>query len=355
LHEEPAARAADHRTTPVAEIDKAPVSPDPVEPRAEPLPDGGEVVHTLDGERGVWLGVPDGEAFQGNYPVGLSDVWGVGRLLLAAASDHVLRSIDGGRTWTKHGEGIARGNKLWGPNENEIYLAGDRDLAVSIDTGMTWTQRNTGTDSYMMSVWGAGDDVWLVGGETIVLRSSDAGESWTRFDMDGAAAIRDVWGRSADDVFVAGRLTTGPGFAEWQGQLWRTRTRGGSWTPIAVPVCKSVHRLSGSDRALYVACQSGVVAKSADDGATWAVLHDTGGAEILDMELVGPGQLAFVGRNQWLSTTRDDGQSWQDDKPLGADDLAALYGFWQSAAGTVFVVGLGTSGAGGWLIGKRPH
>lgn len=156
-------------------------------------------------------------------------------------SDAVIRSTDGGRSWTRlPGAGGLESEKmfvygLWGSSPDDLFVVG-------IDTE-TWGGKllhsRDGFATYsvhrfpvaLVAVWGSGSgDVVAVGrGESgIIVRSSDGGATWRQTVFAGAR-FWDVWGTGDGPLWVVG-APTGAG-----GLILYSPDNGASWRESIVP------------------------------------------------------------------------------------------------------------------------
>ena len=98
----------------------------------------------------------------------------------------VLRSADGGTTWTSPGAGPFTGQGFYELviDSDRTYAATTAGLHLSDDAGLTWTPRR---DTVTWSV-SAGTDELLCGSKDGVFRSADRGNTWTAEQLPGAPA-----------------------------------------------------------------------------------------------------------------------------------------------------------------------
>lgn len=222
-----------------------------------------------------------------------------------------LRSTDGGLTWTEHALPISR---TWSSvaHADGTWIAvapnsNDR-LIRSIDGGLTWTEHTLPRSSEWWSVAGDGDGTWVaVADRTIrnVARSTDDGVTWT--EVTGGPMADHRWRAVtfAPDPDVPGE---------------------GAWVATAV---------AGTTRVM----------RSTDGGASWAAVTVTG-SDLATWGSVGYGDGVLVavsgdgplGDEVLLRTMRstDAGATWQVNP-------AAAFNQWTSVA----------FGAGSWVAVSR--
>lgn len=106
-----------------------------------------------------------------------------GTLLLAAFDAGMLRSEDGGKTWTPSRQGIDTGAIFTvraDPVGTRVYAGTNRGLFVSIDGGRSWSA--TALDDTLALVVGVNPsdpmEVMVIDGEGRLYRTGDGGETW---------------------------------------------------------------------------------------------------------------------------------------------------------------------------------
>lgn len=124
-------------------------------------------------------------------PGRLLDVWGDGAGLVLAAGEggRLLRSTDGGQTFT----GIRTKTRapllrVWGDGQGALFAVGGEDCATtpggqgvilrSLDQGTTW--EDTTVDAKLHAIHGAGGTLYAVGAHATVMRSTNQGKTWER-------------------------------------------------------------------------------------------------------------------------------------------------------------------------------
>ncbi len=192
------------------------------------------------------------------------------RLLAAGGDDGVRLSADGGRTWTRSGEGVAGLRQVeslaFDPADSRTLFAGTwRQAFRSRDGGETWSRIAEGMvlDATIYA-WdfdpADSKDVWV---STCgwVYRSRDGGDRWTRFTAG-------FTNRRSHSVR---RDPTRPGvvYAATVGGLHRSEDGGRTWTRISreslVVTALEIDRRSGR---LFVGTEGEGVFYSDDAGGT---------------------------------------------------------------------------------------
>ena len=295
-------------------------------------------------------------------------IWpGDSKMLAAGGDDGVRLSRDGGRSWTRTGEGITGLQQVeslaFDPADPRVLYAGTwRQAFRTRDGGVSWSRIAEGMvlDATVYT-WdfdpADSRDVWV---STCgwVYRSRDGGDHWTRFQSG-------FTNRRSHSVRRDPRR---PGivYAATVGGLHRSDNGGATWTRISreslVVTALEVDRRSGR---LYVGTEGEGVFTS-DDGGFTLVPASRGLAESRVSELVpdpnDPGRVyffrAFAGEESgvWEATGRQVRKISRDPLPLSA----SLCAFRISSGRTVLLVasssGVRVSQDGGahWTAPAQP-
>jgi photosystem II stability/assembly factor-like uncharacterized protein len=132
--------------------------------------------------------------------------------ILGAAE--LAHTIDGGITWDTitPPTGGDMMSAVWGSSASELYVAGASGLILRTSNGgMTWTA-TIGPSTFLNGVGGTsnGSDVYIVGDSNCVLHSSDHGATWTlqTSPLSAITGFMAVTAPSADDVIAVGATGT---------------------------------------------------------------------------------------------------------------------------------------------------
>ena len=185
----------------------------------------------------------------------------------AGAGGKIVRSEDGGESWTRQSTDIdvnLQGIAAWDA-ERAVAVGNDGVVIVTGDGGHSWTRAEipaSGNPNKLFRVRLAGDTAWAVGEFGAVLRSTDRGVTWSRALPEEDRAWNDI-------AFV--------GDAGWLvgefGALMKSADGGASWEGVAAPNEVSLMSVAFRDAAHGVAVGlAGTLLVTADGGASWRKL-----------------------------------------------------------------------------------
>ena len=251
-------------------------------------------------------------------------------VLLAGGSGGLVRSIDGGMSWSAV-EAALPGVTAMATVDGRV-IAGDSGggVFVSVDEGVTWDHVATpapgdaaidlhvdGSVTYLVSK----NELFFVPGQ--LWRSGDGGESWNEIallaDENGTYGAQRVYA-DGDLLLVGAANPIAPGvFSE----ILRSTNAGASWEAIPVPggLPIEIRAIVSVEGTLFAGSMGGV-AKSIDMGQTWELTQGAGGhpapPQVRDMIGVGrdvifvgtklDGGQEDVGPGVWRS--EDLGETW---------------------------------------------
>lgn len=265
----------------------------------------------------------------------------------------VYKTVDGGQNWQEawRGDDLARYIWIDPTNTNVIYVStgifdreaansggtittpGGEGILKSTDGGQTWTQVNTGLQNlYVGSLYmhpenpdillaGTGNNAFPAGGG--IHLSADGGGSWQR--------VAGTHITSVEFATSNPEIAYGAGAGEFYrsedgGHTWRDLARSGSWGPDGIrPGFPIDFQVDPRDPyRIFVNNYGGGIFLSEDGGATW-VSSSTGytGADLTDISIdpINPGVVYVNGRSGPFSSF-DGGVTWQGINPLNVMEIA---------------------------------
>lgn len=294
----------------------------------------------------------------GNVPHGISGIWAAGNRVFAVGSGMILRSDDRGLHFHVS-TGPDGSPAVWGSSPDEVYVAGDK-VVRSTDGGATWSDVGR-LPGHAYGLWGTGPgDIYAVGGgeRPFVAHSVDHGATWIELRTPVASGwFYGVTGTGPRELLVVGTAPSGapattPGLPPTSAVFLRSTDSGRHWTRL--PTFKSTTTEFEESRGACLtkkglfAASSYALHFTADLGRTWKLVKAVN-AEVLALGCRGD-DILVGGRNRKLFTSRDGGATWVED-PIGplftAPSFSSVQAAFVSEGGEAYV------GFEGLYVGPR--
>ncbi|NNF59641.1 MAG: hypothetical protein HKN04_15500, partial [Rhodothermaceae bacterium] len=179
-----------------------------------------------------WVPKESGAGSNGLYGATFVDE----RTAVVVGNETVLRSTDGGRSWTDI-EVTGLSETLYDvarrPDTGTLVAVGGGDVAVmlrSTDDGQTWAFGTPTFGGTTLAVGYAGNDTWYAVGENGVKISTDDGQTWA--DDPNQPAISGSFVSVAFRDAMTGMLLDAGTGTGGTGNSWRTTDGGQTWTDV---------------------------------------------------------------------------------------------------------------------------
>lgn len=316
----------------------------------------GTVIKTTDGSN--WFSQDSG-VNSDIYDISAADtdhVWAVGRRYDGTGHPVILRSDNGGSTWSHqdasvflYGVAAVDANNAWAVGSGGTILA-------TTDGGETWLPQDSGTTRNLKSVVSAGGTVaWAFGSGGTILATTD-GVSWS-------PQVSGVSSEIGGSTFAGGTTAWAVGAASGLGSnstfILKT-TNGVNWNRQDSGSCEGLTDICAcSPGVAWVARNQGLfsVARTTDGGATWNPCNTPLGAFIRKVSAVDENVAWAVGGRTVLTMTYIEvyrtvnaGATWETKYSLGLNSTYNQYGAFMAVeavdAETAYV-------GGGYYIGPR--
>ncbi|WP_415768948.1 WD40/YVTN/BNR-like repeat-containing protein [Pseudomonas sp. LB3P38] len=218
----------------------------------------------------------------------------------------------------------------------QIVAAGELGhLFFSVDAGKSWQDAKVEPQrgSTLTRVFFPSPTLgFAVGHDNWILRTEDGGKTWqeANFAGENSEVLLDVWGKAQGPLFAIGSF----------GSFLTSTDKGKSWAPRDTALGdRHLYALSGAGEThLMLVGESGLVARSSDQGTTWTRLPEFYKGSFFGLVSLSPDTWLVYGMRGKVYRTQDFGETW---KEIDSGTTAALYGGTQTREGNVVLVGEG--------------
>ena len=245
----------------------------------------------------------------------------------------VLRTEDGGRSWTRQSvETKDAVNDIYFRSKEDGYLLAGDSIFLSEDGGATW---RPGIRFQPQSFGGAAPELysvrftskrrgWVVGSlsrrdrvvDSLVLQTRDGGASWERQRVPVQDELIHLDFDGDKRGWIVGNA----------GRILHTRDGGESWAlqPSGTQATLYHVEFRGDDDGWAVG-ERGTILRTADGGATWAAVASPVKTTLLSVKFVNDEEGWAVGRGGVILRTSDRGRTWVVQQTNTRANLYALY------------------------------
>lgn len=217
--------------------------------------------------------------------------------------------------------------------EGLTVLVGERGhILRSVDGGRTWQQADVPTRATLTGVFFHDKNLgWAVGHDQVILRTTDGGRDWqlVHAPADAESPLLDVWFADSRHGYAIGAY----------GAFLETGDGGESWTERRIQeedfhLNQIVH--AGGER-LYIAAEAGTVLRSDDGGRSWDLLAPPYEGSFFGALPLSEKSLLLFGLRGHLFRSNDAGESWLS---IDTGTEASLTDGLRLADGTIVIAGL---------------
>ncbi len=168
----------------------------------------------------------------------------------------IFRSMDGGKTWNPRISGTSQALRaVHFSDENTGYAVGDSGaLLKTLDAGMNWMTMEAGTKDLLTAVHFLNATTGFVaGGKASLLKTVDGGRTWSP---------RTASGQGQGSFYAVTFSDAQIGLAMGQDLHWETQDAGESWSPILLPYFGALRSAAFSGGKVYVVGNSSLILAS---------------------------------------------------------------------------------------------
>jgi len=248
---------------------------------------------------------------------------------LASCAAVLLASCAASAAWAQ-GEGWSGGRQgVQGKDLNAVYfldsrrgwVAGDGGVILRTrDGGRTWTRQMVETRESFNDVYFRNEENGYLLAATQIFTTEDGGESWSpaaRFTAQGFGGEPELYSvrfTSKKRGWVVGSLSRGENVID--SLVLSTDNGGASWQRQRVPVRDElIHLDFDGDRRGWIVGSGGRVLYTRDGGETWDVQNSGTTAALYHVDFEGDERGWAVGERGTILRTEDGGRTWRSVPP----------------------------------------
>ncbi|MBS4034493.1 MAG: T9SS type A sorting domain-containing protein [Ignavibacterium sp.] len=234
-----------------------------------------------------------------------------GLVVIATGYDGIiLRSTDGGETFTQVVSGVGSGIDFWGVqmlNDTLGFVCGlNHTLLKTIDAGLTWQPVNTGLNQHYWALDFLDENFGIIAcGGGKILKTTDGGDTWTEYQAGDASALYAIDIINNQNIAASGA----------NGKNVYSSDGGISWTQnnrlqhYELNSIKFVDTETGYTIGTYGG-ESWGIRKTTNKGVTWFSPSSPNLSE-WELELLPCGIGYSVGSNLWIAKTTNGYDNWE--------------------------------------------
>ena len=274
----------------------------------------------------------------------------------SGASGTVLRSDDGGNTWTSQTSsstdylvGLSFSSTTTGTIVGGNPLINTQSVIRTNNFGATWFPQTTGTSVMLLGVSFANANIgWAVGTGGRIFQTTDGGTTWATQTSGVTENLEDVEFVDANTGYIAGDwgriLKTTDGGATWvaqtsgtniflygisfvnattgtivgnAGKILRTTNGGTTWTSQSSGTTTNLTAVWCVDaNNQYAVGWAGVIRRTTNGGSTWAAQNSGTTSDLYGVSFRDASTGLAVGLNGKILRTSDGGTTWSPPSPL---------------------------------------
>jgi photosystem II stability/assembly factor-like uncharacterized protein len=236
------------------------------------------------------------------------------------AETAIYRTDDGGRTWSRqtHPNDGTFVFRVRMRNKNEGWILGEQwrvdqsaspppkpysSILHTIDGGVTWVRHKDSPPDLMRDISFADSNAgWAVGYRGSDYKTTDGGVNWTRMpSLSGIDRVMGVAFTSATKGVVAGDLKAE---TYTQGVVARTADGGATWSKPFLPTFNQLRCVTGIGEDFWVSGENGTILRSGDAGATWGIQGTGVATGLWGVQARSPDFIVAVGTGGTILTGR---------------------------------------------------
>jgi photosystem II stability/assembly factor-like uncharacterized protein len=237
-------------------------------------------------------------------------------VLMAATFNGVPTiSVDSGLTWTQKDLGLIneRNFSIGANSDMEFWVGNDlSSIALTTDAGDSWIETSGPERKIMNDVFFLNRNIgFAAGSEGTLLRTTNGGSQWEDISFGETRPFLSVFGLTANDMWLGANQ-----------RIYHSADMGETWQEKFATLGLNVIDILAINTSNILACSpSGVIIRSADSGTTWDTVYQTNG-QIRSLSKIDNQRYMATGFNGLILRSADQGLTWN---PVTAPEAGLQY------------------------------
>ena|GEM_PF-4871529 len=217
-------------------------------------------------------------------------------------------------TWAQAQTVVARrGYAITGitfPSPTVGYATGADSVLKTTDGGLTWTTLAFSAGKTIKAIYFLDENHgWIAGDSMMLYKTDDGGGHWHQHDPGVMSYFRGIYFLNSSTGFLVGT----------QGAMLRTEDGGMSWSPLRAPDTRDIGAITFATPQIGYIGGLSLLYKTTDGGASWHSM-DTSNSFLWSLQLIALSPDTIFSRNlgfgSYLNRSYDGGAHWTDESFL---------------------------------------
>lgn len=232
----------------------------------------------------------------------------------------IIRTTDGGNTWTQTTAGIGSGfnSMAYSSATKAVAIGNQGGIRYTTNGGTSWTTAASGTSVSLWSISFGDANVGYIGGSSgVLLKTTNGGTSWTTVSTNLSGSFYRMF-------FTTPTI----GYMGASNNIHKTTDGGLNWVSQTLPMSNILSIYFVNENDGWIASDAGEIAVTHDAGQTWTVQYSGYNNPINSVYAFDTHTLYATGSQGLLMKSIDAGQTWKSYfSSISGEQFGAL---WQS-------------------------